>query len=226
MQKLLLVDDNQDILEANRSYFEEQGFAATACASGRDAVAALQGQAYDCVVLDVMMPDMDGYAVCKAIRRASGVPVIFLSCLDRPDDKIRALMLGGDAYMTKPYDLRELHAQVLACLRREGQGGALPAFSIDREQRTLRLRERVAMLSQKEMALLAKLLDHPGETLGKERLCRELWPEEQADENRLHALMRKLRQKTDFAREQMGSIQSVYGSGYRLEPPGGMRDET
>lgn len=217
MYRLLLIDDNPDILEANRSYFAEQGFEATACSGGEEALCALKESGFDCVVLDVMMPGMDGYEVCTAVRERSNVPVVFLSCLDRPDDKIKALMMGGDAYMVKPYDLRELQAQVLACLRR-GEGRAAPdgAFFLDRERRIVRLHETSAVLSKKEMALLALLLDHPGRTLSRERLCDALWPGEGPDENRLHVLVRSLRRKTDFARDHIGAIESVYGAGYRL----------
>lgn len=218
MNDLLFIDDNPDILEANRSYFEDQGFHATACISGEAAVALLQTHTFDCIVLDVMMPGMDGYAVCKAIREKTGTPVIFLSCLDQPDDKVRGLMLGGDAYMVKPYDLRELHAQVAACIRRgEKEAAPAPDFAIDRERRIVRFRQHSAILSKKEMALLSLLLSQPGKTLSKESLCAALWPEEAADENRLQSLVRNLRRKTEFACSRIGRITSVYGLGYRLD---------
>lgn len=218
MSELLLIDDNQDILEANRSYFEEQGFGVTACESGEEAAPLLKERAFDCIVLDVMMPGMDGYAVCKSIRQKTDTPVIFLSCLDQPDDKVRGLMLGGDAYMVKPYDLRELHAQVIACIRR-GEKAVAPAadFAIDRDKRIVRLHAHSAILSKKEMALLTLLLEQPGKTLFKESLCAALWPGEAADENRLQSLVRNLRRKTDFATSHIGQITSVYGTGYRLE---------
>lgn len=218
MRRILFIDDHQDILEANRSYFAEQGFTATVCDSGAEAVSILQTQTFDCIVLDVMMPGMDGYAVCKTIREEHDTPVIFLSCLDQPDDKIRGLMLGGDAYMTKPYDLRELHAQVMACLRRGEKTNAPPAgdFAIDRQRRIVRLHEHSAVLSKKEMALLALLLAQPDKTLCHESLCAALWPGEDADENRLQGLVRNLRRKVEFAQEHMGRIVSVYGTGYRL----------
>lgn len=220
MRHILLIDDHQDILEANRSYFAEQGFAATACGSGEQALALLRAEAFDCIVLDVMMPGMDGYAVCREIRKMHDTPIIFLSCLDRPDDKVRGLMSGGDAYMTKPYDLRELHAQVLACLRRGGIT-APPAgdFFIDLNRRIVRLFEHSAVLSKKEMALLSLLLEQPGKTIGKESLCTSLWPGEEADENRLQGLVRNLRHKVAFAKERMGQIESIYGTGYRLKNP-------
>lgn len=223
MSDILFVDDNPDILEANRSYFAEKGFGAAACGSGEAAVKLLQERTFDCIVLDVMMPGMDGYAVCKAIREKADTPVIFLSCLDQPDDKVRGLMLGGDAYMVKPYDLRELRAQVAACIRR-GERSAAPAadFAIDRERRVVRLHEHSAVLSKKEMALLCLLLEHPGKTQSKEGLCAALWPEGDADENRLQSLVRNLRRKTAFAKARLGKIESVYGVGYRLHAEGGI----
>ncbi|MBU9745770.1 response regulator transcription factor [Diplocloster agilis] len=225
MSDLLFVDDNPDILEANRSYFEDQGFHATACISGEAAALLLQTHSFDCIVLDVMMPGMDGYEVCKVIREKTSTPVIFLSCLDQPDDKIRGLMLGGDAYMVKPYDLRELHAQVVACVRRkEKEAAPAPDFFIDRERRIVRLHEHSAILSKKEMALLCLLLSRPDKTLSKESLCAALWPGEAADENRLQSLVRNLRRKTDFACSHIGRITSVYGQGYRLDAGEGEGD--
>lgn len=169
-----------------------------------------------------MMPDMDGFEVCRAIRGKYDTPVIFLSCLDQPDDKIQGLMLGGDAYLVKPYDLRELHAQVAACVRR-GEKTAPPSgdFAIDRERRIVRLHEHSAVLSKKEMSLLCLLLEQPDKTLTKESLCAALWPGENADENRLQSLVHNVRRKTEFAWEYMGQIVCVYGTGYRLETGGG-----
>ena len=223
MSRILFIDDHVDILEANRSYFEEAGFSATVCASGPEAVSLLQSERFDCLVLDVSMPGMDGYEVCRAVREICDTPVIFLSCLDQPDDKVRGLMLGGDAYMTKPYDLRELHAQVTACLRRGGNPAAPSAadFAIDREQRIVRLHEHSAVLSKKEMALLSLLLEQPGRTLSRENLCAALWPGEDADETRLQGLVRNLRRKVAFAGPRLGQIVSVYGTGYRLDAGGG-----
>lgn len=222
MYHILFVDDHADILEANRSYFAEEGFSATACGSGREAVALLRRETFDCIVLDVMMPGMDGYEVCRAMRVHTDTPVIFLSCLDQPDDKVKALMLGGDAYMVKPYHLRELHAQVMACIRRgDRRPPAGGDFAIDRERRIVRLYEHSAVLSKKELALLTLLLEQPGRTHPREGLCAALWPGEQPDENRLHSLVRNLRRKVDFAAARIGEIVAVYGTGYRLEPPGG-----
>lgn len=234
--RILFVDDNPDILEANRSYFEEHGFETAACQSGAEAVALLRAETFACIVLDVSMPEMDGYEVCKKIRRQYNMPVIFLSCLDQPDDKVRGLMLGGDVYMTKPYDLRELHAQVLACLRRAGRvavpysGAVLLSaenspvsardFIIDRERRIIRLQEHCAVLSKKEMSLLLILLDQPGRTIQKESLCEALWPGERPDENRLQSLVRNLRRKVEFAAAPIGQIENVYGFGYRLRKEG------
>lgn len=218
MYRILFVDDHPDILEANRSYFEEQGFSAAVCECGQAAVELLDREAFDCIVLDVMMPGMDGYSLCGAVRARTDTPVIFLSCLDQPDDRVRGLMLGGDAYLSKPYDLRELHAQVQACLRR-GERPAVPAqgLTVDRERRIVRLGDHCAVLSKKEMALLGLFLDRPDRVLPREALCAALWPGERPDENRLHSLVRNLRRKVDFAGELLGRIEAVYGAGYRLD---------
>lgn len=225
MYQILLIDDNRDILEANRSYFTEQGFDAVPCLSGKEALSRLGEKPFDCIVLDVMMPGMDGYAVCAAIRKRSDTPLIFLSCLDQPDEKVRGLMLGGDAYMTKPYDLRELHAQVLACIRR-GQCRSLSYkedFVLDRELRMVRLYAHSVVLSKKEWALLKLLMDKQGETLYKEKLLGAIWPGEAPEESRLHSLVRNLRRKLDFAEDRLGRIEAVYGEGYRLTVQGGER---
>lgn len=218
MSSILFIDDHPDILEANRSYFAARGFDAAACESGEAALALLSKRPFDCIVLDVMMPGMDGYAVCRAVREQGETPVIFLSCLDHPDDKIKGLMLGGDAYLCKPYDLRELHAQVAACIRR-GERVATTAgeFAVDETTRIVRLHERSAILSKKEMALLCLFLAQPDKTLHKKALCAALWPGEAPDENRLQSLVRSLRRKTAFAQARIGRIVSVYGAGYRLD---------
>lgn len=216
--RILFIDDHEDILEANRSYFSEHGFHATVCNSGAEAILLLRKQAFDCIVLDVSMPGTDGYEVCKEIRKQHDTPVIFLSCLDQPDNKIYGLMLGGDVYMVKPYDLRELHAQVLACLRR-GEKAVLPPtgdFAIDQEQRIVRLHEHSAILSKREMALLSMLLKCPNKTISKENLCAAIWPGESPDVNRLQGLVRNLRRKVEFAKGRIGQIENVYGTGYRL----------
>lgn len=221
MKRILFIDDHQDILEANRSYFAEHNFNVCACNNGTEAVLLLQRQAFDCIVLDVAMPGLDGYEVCTAIRRQYDTPVIFLSCLDQPDDKVHGLMLGGDVYMTKPYDLRELYAQVLACLRRGEKSAVISAgdFMLDWERRIVRLHDHCAVLSKKEIALLSLLIKHQGQTLRKERLWAEIWQGEDPDENRLQGLIRNLRNKVEFASEHMGKIASVYGTGYRLDIP-------
>lgn len=220
--RILFIDDNPDILEANQSYFDEHGFEAAVCRNGAEAVALLRKKTFSCVVLDVSMPGMDGYEVCREIRRWYDMPVIFLSCLDQPEDRVRGLMLGGDVYMTKPYELRELHAQVLACLRRKVGTFTLSSgdFFIDRERRIVRNHEHCAILSKKEMALLLTLLDQPGKTVFKEKLCSTLWPGEVSDENQLQSLVRNLRRKVGFAAVSMGRIENVYGTGYRINKGG------
>lgn len=217
MYSILFIDDNLDILEANRSYFQQYGFQATICDNGFSALDKLTAQTFDCIVLDVMMPGIDGYQVCEKIRKKSNTPIVFLSCLDQPDHKIKALMLGGDAFLIKPYDLRELHAQIMACLRRgRDKVNTTDDFMIEHERRIVRLHEHSAILSKKEMALLEILMSQPNFVFLKEELCAALWPGDEADENRLQSLIRNLRQKISFAQHNIGKIISIYGVGYKL----------
>lgn len=217
MYSILFIDDNLDILEANRSYFKQYGFVAVTCHNGVSALEKISKQSFDCIVLDVMMPDMDGYQVCQNIRKKTSTPIVFLSCLDQPDHKIKALMLGGDAYVTKPYDLRELHAQIMACVRRgEDRIHSSASFVIEHERRIIRLHEHSVILSKKEMALLEMLMAQKNNVILKEDLCTILWPDEQPDENRLQSLVRNLRNKVSFAESRIGSIINIYGVGYKL----------
>src|SRR5215510_13204332 len=114
MANILLIDDNDEILSANQSYLAKQGFNVTCADTGIRAIACLNENQYDCIVLDILLPDLDGFSICKAARTITNAPILFLSCLEETDDKVRGLKLGGDDYMTKPYSLEELAARINA----------------------------------------------------------------------------------------------------------------
>lgn len=116
--RLLAVDDEQDILRTNRRYLEARGYKVDSAACGSEALELLRKQTYDCILLDVLLPDMNGFALCEDVRRLTSAPILFLSCMDDEEDKIKGLMVGGDDYMTKPYSLKELAARVYVQVRR------------------------------------------------------------------------------------------------------------
>lgn len=117
--RLLAVDDEPDILRTNRRYLEARGYQVDTAVCASEALELLRNQHYDCILLDVLLPDMDGFALCEAVRSVTTAPILFLSCMDNEEDKIKGLMAGGEDYITKPYSLKELAARVYAQVRRE-----------------------------------------------------------------------------------------------------------
>ena len=115
--RILAVDDEPDILLTNRRYLEAQGYQVDTAACASEALEHLKNQNYDAILLDVLLPDRNGFALCEAIRALTSAPILFLSCMDEEEDKIEGLMAGGDDYITKPYSLKELAARVYAQVR-------------------------------------------------------------------------------------------------------------
>ena len=118
MNTILLIDDDPEIVKLNEKYLTSKGYKVISAECGKTAVKAVTHNAVDCIVLDVMLPDVMGFDLCVKIRRLCGAPIIFLSCKDNEDDKIQGLLSGGDDYMTKPFSMRELEMRIAAQLRR------------------------------------------------------------------------------------------------------------
>ena len=224
MSKILIIDDNPEILDLNTSHLSKEGFDVTTADTGAKAIAQLKANRYDCIILDIMLPDIDGYAVCKAARSLTSAPIIFLSCLDSPDDKVKGLMIGGDDYMTKPYSLKELAARVHVHLRRE-KPKALFNFgevSIDKENRIIHTPEKYVLLSQKEFELFMLLFENPDKVFAKEEIFNTLWQPGHTEIGTVAVHILKLRRKLGFAAPYVGVIVTC-DSGYRLLPAlGGM----
>lgn len=225
MHRVLLIDDNREILDANASYLSKNGFDVTTADSGLAAASQISSRKFDCIVLDVLLPDLDGYAICKAARTVTDAPILFLSCLDEVDDKTHGLMLGGDDYMTKPYSLRELSARIGALIRRSERAGENPGaaerdFYIERSQRLIHTKEQSAILSKREFELFLLFYDHPGILFPKEAILREIWANGEAAPHTVTVHIARLRKKISFAEERIGRIESAYGDGYRLVQPG------
>jgi len=136
MPDILLVDDNDEILTANREYLDALGFSITCADTGIKAISCLNENQYDCIVLDILLPDLDGFTICEAARTITDTPILFLSCLDETDNKVKGLMSGADDYMAKPYSLKELAARIHTLLRRtERSEKPREEFYIDRENK-------------------------------------------------------------------------------------------
>lgn len=114
---LLAVDDEPDILRTNKKYLESRGYRGDTAVCAMEGLERLKQNSYDCILLDVLLPDLNGFELCKAVRTLTSAPILFLSCMDDEEDKIRGLMSGGDDYITKPYSLKELAARIYAQVR-------------------------------------------------------------------------------------------------------------
>ena len=220
MHSVLLIDDNREILDANASYLSKNGFDVTLADSGLSATSLISSRKFDCIVLDVLLPDIDGYAICKAARTVTDAPILFLSCLDEVDDKTHGLMLGGDDYMTKPYSLRELSARIDALIRRSAKtnGDAEHDFYIERNQRLIHTKEQSVILSKKEFELFLLFYDHPDVLFSKEAILQEVWANGETAAHTVTVHIARLRKKIAFAEKLVGHIESAYGGGYRLVP--------
>ena len=228
--KLLIAEDDPDVAEvvAFGARMTWPGCRATIAASGEEALAAFAAAPADLVVLDVAMPPPDGFEVCRRIRERSSVPILMLTVRDATVDKVRALDLGADDYLTKPFDHLELLARLRALVRRAtsplpqpGHGFASGELSLDYALREVRLRGEVIRLTSTEYRLLEELVRHAGTTLPHHVLLERVWGSEwDADPNYLKVFVRRLRQKLGDDAEQPRYIQTEWGVGYRFAAPG------
>lgn len=180
---VLVVDDDEHIRELASLYLEKEGFRVTSAVDGASAVAQIQREEPSLIVLDLMLPGISGFDVCKQVRAESNVPIIMLTARDDDVDKIVGLEIGADDYLTKPFNPRELVARVKAILRRaDGERTSATAFvvrlgglSIDKQRREVRCDERELTLRTKEFDLLTALAEHAGIVLTREQLLDRVW---------------------------------------------------
>ena len=219
--RLLVVEDEVKLANLLRRGLEEEGYAIDTAADGGEALWLAQENPYDAVVLDVMLPDVDGFEVCRRLR-ASGrwAPVLMLTARDSVPDRVEGLDAGADDYLTKPFSLDELFARVRALLRR-GRSERPPVLVVgdlllDPATRRVARGDRDIDLTPKEFGLLELFLRHPDEVLSRTRILEHVWDfAYDGDSNVVDVYVRYLREKVDrpFGRE---SIETVRGAGYRL----------
>lgn len=220
--RILAVDDEPDILRTNRKYLEARGYQVDTAVCAADALELLKKQSYDCILLDVLLPDRNGFALCEAVRSLTAAPILFLSCMDDEEDKIKGLMAGGDDYITKPYSLKELAARVYAQVRRSSMKG----FAIDHQNQLLKVDNRIIPLAQKEFELFLFLLGNPGQILPAAELYQKVWHTEKRDSaNTVAVHITRLRRKLEGTEAVVGLIETVRGEGYRFILKSEMRNK-
>ncbi|MEU2159160.1 response regulator transcription factor [Streptomyces sp. NPDC019396] len=227
MQNILVVDDDPTVAEVVTGYLERAGFAVRRAADGPGALFAAAERWPDLVVLDLMLPGMDGLEVCRRLRGRGPVPVIMLTARGDEDDRILGLEIGADDYVTKPFSPRELVLRVESVLRR---GGAVAArgeealltgagITLDHAARRATKDGRELGLTLREFDLLAHLMRHPGQAIGRERLMQDVWGWEFGDLSTVTVHVRRLRSKIEDDPAQPRLIQTVWGVGYRFDVP-------
>ncbi len=220
---ILLVEDEAPIRELISLYLTKEGFAVVAAEDGERALRELERQRFDLVVLDLMLPGVDGFAVCRRVRETSGVPVIMLTARADDVDKVLGLELGADDYMTKPFNPRELVARVRAVLRRtETRAPSAPvlrvgALALDRRSREARTGGEEIALRAKEFDLLATLMEHAGQALTREQLLSLVWGYDFFGETRtVDVHVQQVRRKIEPSGVR---IETLRGVGYKLVSP-------
>ncbi len=219
MTTLLLVDDEKNIIELERLYLEKEGYKTQAAYDGRAALEKFRAVKPDAVILDLMLPELDGWEVCRRIRQESNVPILMLTARDQDVDKIVGLELGADDYLTKPFNPRELVARVKAILRRASpepktQRLTVGDLTLDLDRREVLVGNRPLDLRAKEFDVLAVFMQNPGIVLTRERLLQVAWGFDFPGETRtVDVHVAHLRKKLVKAHTQ---IETVSGVGYKL----------
>ncbi|MBL8115152.1 MAG: response regulator transcription factor [Acidobacteria bacterium] len=222
--RILVVDDDPGTVDLLRLYLENAGFAVDVAVNGLEALRLAREEAHAMLVLDVMLPGLDGFAVCRAVRRESAVPVILLTARTTEDDRLAGLGLGADDYVTKPFSPRELVARVRAILRRTSPEAALEAprrvgdLTLDPEARSVVVAGREVRVTPTEYRLLAVLAERAGKTYTREELAVRIFPEDsEALARTIDAHVMRLRKKLEENPSEPVRLVTVFGAGYRLK---------
>ena len=222
---VLIVEDDRNIAELLQMYLEKDGYAVTVASDGGMGLTKFRAIKPDLVLLDVMMPVMDGWAVCRAIRSEYQTPIIMLTAKGETDDKIQGLKGGADDYITKPFEMREVLARMEAVLRRSGAATtdskarrlAFDRLVIDMDAFELTVDGRKVDTPPKEMELLFYLASSPNRVYTRNQLLDEVWGFDYFGDSRtVDVHIKRLREKLEGVSEQWG-LKTVWGVGYKFE---------
>lgn len=223
--KILIADDDRNIVELLRLYIEKEGFSTIIAYDGKRAVEAFKNENPDLVVLDVMMPEMDGWQVCKEIRKISETPIIMLTAKGETFDKVLGLELGADDYMVKPFETKELIARIKAVLRRfDSKKETISSdeiiyenISVNLVNYELKLNGEIIEIPPKELELLHFLASNPNRVFTREQLLEEVWGFDYFGDSRtVDVHIKRLREKIENV-EGNWSLKTVWGVGYKFE---------
>ncbi|MBY0012116.1 response regulator transcription factor [Paenibacillus typhae] len=229
--KVLIVDDEWNMRNLLRIYLMKEGFEIKEAATGKEALALVHAHLFDVIILDVMMPDMDGWQICRQIRERVNTPILFLSARTETRDKIKGLDIGADDYLTKPFDSEELLARLFSLIRRSvmnqttpvqpARGLSFPDLIITPEAREVRICDHPIEFTQKEFDLLATLAQNFQRAYTREELVERLWGYDFEGEVRVvDTHIKNIREKMHNSGLKYNPIQTVWGVGYKFNISG------
>ncbi len=237
MKKVLLVDDDSSIIEMNKLYFEKEGYAVSVCMQGDKVLSTFNASSPDLIILDLMLPGMDGTDVCREIRKVSDVPIIMLTAKTDTFDKVIGLELGADDYVSKPFEPKELLARAKAVLRRYGKSEQSAAadsaeansesaevvtyqgFMVDKARYIVMIDGKEIYLPPKELELLFFLASNPNRVFTREQLLENVWGYDFYGESRtVDVHVKRIREKIESPdRVDSWCIKTVWSVGYKFE---------
>ena len=223
-KKVLVVDDDINICELLRLYLEKEGFAVTVANDGKSALDVVKNNEFAIILLDIMLPGLDGWQVCREIRKDSLVPIIMITAKGETFDKILGLELGADDYVPKPFDAKEVVARVKAVLRRYGEKEEDPKKLVTFDKLSINLTNyelivdgKVIDTPPKEMELIFHLASNPNRVYTRDQLLDEVWGfEYYGDSRTVDVHVKRLREKLEGVSTQW-SLKTVWGVGYKFE---------
>ena len=222
--KILIAEDDSKIAKLLIDYFHKEGWNPQHAADGQLALDLFQTSQFDVIILDIMLPKIDGIELCKTIRKKSDIPILMITAKDKELDKIEGLTIGADDYITKPFSIHEVIARVKVQLRRiqrqdkKEQLLKHKGIEIDVINYTVKINLSVTHLTHTEFDMLCYFMTHIGQIVTKQQLLKDVWHQDIIlDENTVMVHIRRLRKKIESDPDEPEFIKTVWGLGYRLE---------
>lgn len=225
MQKIFVIEDEKEMARGLKDILEFEGYEVETAETGRAGLQALGRETPDCIILDLMLPDMNGYEVCEQIRKKLNTPILMLTAKAQDHDKILGLKVGADDYLTKPFSVGELLARVMALLRRRGQYAQdvdwirIGPSQVDVKHFIVRRGKEEYSMSHYEVELFKLLYAHAGEPVNRDEILDKVWGTDKYPTNRtVDNFIVKLRKKIEEDYRNPRHILTIYGVGYKLSP--------
>lgn len=221
---IMIVDDDPNIAQLVKLYLEKDGYSTVTCSRGDEALEAFRQNPPGLMILDIMLPGMDGWQVCRAVRQISQIPIIMLTAKDETFDKVLGLELGADDYMTKPFEGKELVARVKAVLRRSASSStekdtlSFPGLTISQEKYEVYYQGKLVEMPPKELEVLYFLAAHQNRVFTREQLLEQVWGFDFFGDSRtVDVHIKRLREKLPGCENLGWSIRTVWSVGYKFE---------